>query len=136
MTADKPRYSITKLSTASVAADLTFVDLEFETDDGHKVVFQMRPINADEIVSKLSEFIFFIRTQTLAKGDHFAVHASEAVDVTASAAAGGDKVILAVKGSNGLLNHFALPVDVATRFRPELRQAVQSAEKQRRQTRQ
>jgi hypothetical protein len=133
---DEFLFSISKLSAASVAEDLSFVNIEFETEDGGKVGFRMLPMDADQIAGKLSEFVLFIRSRTLTKGDHLAVHASEAADLTAGAAAGGDKVILSVKGNNGIVNHFAVPIEVAARFRPELRQAVQSAEKQRKQTRQ
>ena len=130
------QYEVTKLSRASFAEDFSSVEVEFELADGTPLQFKLKPASLSQITSKLSEFLTFIQTQGLSIGDHFEVHASEVEDVTAVAAAGGSKVILSIKGTNGVINHFALPVSAAAQFRSELKQAVRSAEKQSKQTRQ
>jgi hypothetical protein len=127
---------VTKLTSGSFAEDFSFVDIKLEIKQGGTLSLRMNPADFSQITSKLSELLAFIQSRTLTKGDHFAVHASEAVDLTAGAAAGGSKIILSIKGTNSVVNHFAVPVAVAARFRPELRQAVQSAERQSKQTRQ
>jgi hypothetical protein len=135
--ADLPSQNVVVgLTGASFAEDFSFVDVRFAMEQNAGLTLRMTPSNLSQVTSKLNEFLSFIQSRTLTKGDHFAVHASEAVDVTAGAAAGGGKVILSIKGTNNVVSNFALPVAIVARFRPELRQAVQSAERQSKQTRQ
>jgi hypothetical protein len=131
-----PGNVVASLTGASFAEDFSFVDVRFAMQGNAGLTLRMSPLVLSQITSKLNEFLLFIQSRTLTKGDHFAVHASEAADVTAGAAAGGGKVILSIKGTNNVVNNFSLPVAIAARFRPELRQAVQSAEQQNKQTRQ
>jgi hypothetical protein len=123
---DGQRYLISTMSGASSAEDRSFVDLEFKTEDGDKVTFRMTPMSADQIAGKLGEFVLFIRSQTLSKGDHFAIHASEAVDLTAAAAAGGEKVILSVKGTIALFRVADAPLAALRRVLCKNRDRVSS----------
>jgi hypothetical protein len=130
-----PGNIVSRFLRATLAPDLSSVDLQLLLRSG-PFTLRLSTESLEQITSKLSEINLHLQSRSATSTGHLAVHASEAVDVTAGAPAGGGKVILSIKGSNNVVNHFALPVAVAARFRPELRQAVQSAERQGKQTRQ
>jgi hypothetical protein len=83
----------------------------------------------EDIIGKLSQMVAFVRSQTLSKGDHFAIRAVEAVDATGSAVANMDKVILAVKIDNGTIFEFALDPRLSERLRKETLEAEEAIKK-------
>jgi len=81
----------------------------------------------EEVTVKLNEIAAYLKTRTATQPDHIALRASEVVDVTVEARAESGKLILLMRGSNNVAHQFAIPVEVADRFRSELERAIQSA---------
>jgi hypothetical protein len=121
---------ITGMPRASLTEDGELLEIEFSDDTGGIIALQFAADTFERILVRATELVMGARIQKLTMGDHFAVHAVDAVGVTAQAPVGGGKVILALRTDNALPYHFALSADEAERLRPELYRAVRSARKQ------
>jgi hypothetical protein len=116
--------------------DLSEIDITLEMQNGAKLTLRMNQNALQKAASGLTETALFLQSRRSTTTGHIAILALEMKEASVAAAAGGGCIMLRLKGTNGIEYHFSLPVAVAANLRPELRQAVQSAEKQTKATRQ
>jgi hypothetical protein len=127
---NEPTFKVASMPRASYAEDGSEIQMEFQADDNRRITLAFEPNALDLFVSRTMQIVNHARNQKLSIGDHFAIQASEVVAALAQAPAGGGKVILALRGTNGILQHFALTPNEADSLRPQLHQAAKSARTQ------
>ena len=130
-----PGNIVSRMVSAEIGTDLSYADLKMLLSSG-ALTLRFPSAVLSQVTSKLSEINLYLESRSATQTGHLAIHASDVLDVTVGAPAGGNRVILSVKGVNNVAYHFAMPLEVASRLRLELRRAVQSAEQQSKQTRQ
>jgi hypothetical protein len=117
---------ITGIVESGIAEDFSCVQITFGVDQGKPLVCRARPDTLQRIIIHLSEMAASVRSQTLAKGDKRSIPAIVAVEATAQAPVGGNKVILGVRGGNNVAQYFALTQEIAARLRSQLQTAAES----------
>jgi hypothetical protein len=130
------KINVVEMPRASLLSDGTVVELEFRGADQSTTTLCFTPETLELWAARAVELISHAKNQKLAIGDHRAVHASGVVAATAAAPVGGNKVILSIRGNNGIPVHYALDPEQSEQLRPELRKAEASARAQKTQTRQ
>ncbi len=127
---------VTSLSQAGVAEDFSFADATFTTRSGEALVCRFKPKELDTIIAQLAQVLAHIRNNTISEGAISAPPITLASDATAATPLEGSHVVLSVRGANGVVFHFAIEPEVATRLRSEIDAAEKSVRDQTRQTRQ
>jgi hypothetical protein len=128
-------HVVTGLPHAYVTEDASIVQLTFSTD-GEDIRLSFSAEQFDLFTNRAIQLFTHVRSQRLAIGDHLAVRPVGVAGAGAEAAAGGEKVILTLLADNGVPYHFALSLEQASDLRPHIRNAEESARRQRSQTRQ
>jgi hypothetical protein len=116
--------------------DFSEADIQFQMQGNNSLTLRMSQEVLRNTASGLTETLLFLQSHARTTTGHIAVLSLEMVEASVVAAAGGGKILLRLKGTNGIEYYFSLPVALAAQLRPELRQAVQSAEAQTQATRQ
>jgi len=78
--------------------------------------------------SGLTETLLFLQSRRPTRTGHTAILSLEMTAASIVSAAGGGRVLLRLKGTNGIEYNFALPVAIAADLQPQLQQAIVSAE--------
>jgi hypothetical protein len=131
-----PGNVICGLKKFSPSPDFSEADITFQMQGGAGLTVRMRKDVLNNTASALAETALFLETRTRTATGHTAVLALEMAEASVSAAAGGGKVLIRLKGANGIDYNFSIPAALAAELRPQLRQATQSAEQQAKETRQ
>lgn len=127
---------VTSLSQASVAEDFSFAEVTFTAQSGESLVSRFKPKALETIVAQLAQVLAHIRNNTVSEGGVSAPPITLASDATAAAALEGSHVVLSVRGANGVVFHFAIESEIATRLRSEIETAENSVREQVSHTRQ
>jgi hypothetical protein len=134
---DLPPGNIVRgLKSFGHSPDLSEIDFRFEMQNGAGLTLRMDQNVLATTASSLTETAAYLQSRIPTTTGHHAIVALEMTEASAVAPAGGGTVMLRLKGINGIEYNFAVPVEVAGKLRPQLREAVQSAERQTKQTRQ
>jgi len=131
-----PSIEVTGLSEAGVAEDFSFAEVTLTSRAGESLRFRFQPKALDTIIAQLAQVLTHIRNNVASEGGFLAPPIPLASDATAQAPVEGGKVVLCVRGANGVLFYFALEPEIAARLRSEIEIAEPSVIEQARQTRQ
>jgi len=129
------KIKVIKMPRASVMSDGSEIEMEFEGSNGEMITLVFDPAELDRFAGRTMQVVDHARNQKLAIGGHLSIQASEVVAAVADAPVGGGKVILALRGDNNVVQHFALQPSEAEKLRPQLFRAVKSATAQKKKTR-
>lgn len=128
------KINVSAMPRASLLKDGSQVELEFKTD-GPSVTLVFDPDELEQFAARSIELIRAAQTHKRASAGHFEVQASAVVATMADAPVGGGKVILMLKGTNGIVQSFALTPDQSQELRPLLRKAETKAQTDKKQPR-
>jgi hypothetical protein len=128
-------FTVADMPHVYVSEDAERVELTFRSDTGNRLRLAFSADEFERLASQAIQLFPHVRNQKQATSGHLGIRAVEVVDGMAEAATGGGKVILGLRGTQGLLYSFAVHPDLSARLRPALRKAEESAKRQKDQTR-
>ena len=94
--------TVTNMPRASHLADGSMVEMEFAGANGEKFALRFSPDKLESFVAQAMQLLFSARSQKPSKGDHLSIQPQTVVAVEAQAPAGGGKIILVVRATNGI----------------------------------
>ena len=113
-----------------VEQDLSATELEFEFESGGLQNLRFPMELFERFMGRAAQLVATARSQTLATGDHLAIHGVTVREVVAEAPIGGGKVVVRILGDNGMpINFFVSPAQ-ADGLRKQLFDASNNARKQ------
>ncbi|WP_139832266.1 hypothetical protein [Mesorhizobium australicum] len=121
------KLSVQKMPRASLLEDGSLVELEFETS-GAPVTLQFDPDSLENFAVRAVELIRHAQNQKRASAGHLSLRASDVVAVAADAPVGSGKVVVSFRGTNGIVQSFALTPKMSEGLRPTLRKAEAKAQ--------
>jgi len=128
--------NVVEMPQASVMEDGSEVQLVFKNAAKDAVRLKFAGDRFERFIVRAIQLFTDARNRRLAKGDHLVIHPVPVVAATFEPAVGGAKVILSLRAENGVVYDFSLENDEAQNLRPQLRKAIESAQKQKSQPRQ
>jgi hypothetical protein len=129
------RIEVAGMPRASLYDDGSGVELEFQTTSG-PVTLVFAPEALERFASRAVDLVRSAQNHRHAKSGHAVLHASEVTAVRVGAPVDGGRVLLTVRGTNGIDLHFAIPIPLAEQLKPDLWKAVSDATARARATRQ
>lgn len=131
-----PGNVVIGIGNVGFSPDFSEADVQFKCQGNEGITLRMNQNVLRNVASASTETLLYLQSRARTTTGHIAVLVLEMNEASVSAAAGGGKVLIRLKGANGIDYNFSIPVALAAELRPQLRQAVQSAEQQANATRQ
>lgn len=116
------RVKVKEMPRASLLEDGSVVELQFKSARG-PVTLIFDPDDLERFAARSMELIRHAQNKRRAISGHLEVHASDVVGAIADSPAGGGKVILSLRGSNGIVQAFGLTPQQSLELRPMLEKA-------------
>ena len=133
---DEATLSVAAVPHVYVSEDATLVEIQFADKDGKTIRLSFPSDQFERFAARAIQVYTHVKNQKQATSGHVGIHAVAVVAAAANAAAGGGKVILSLKGNQGLEFHFSVPQERIDDLRKQMRKAEESAKRQSSQSRQ
>ena len=116
-------WEISEIAKTGVAKNFSFAQITFKLYQGEPVTCKFSLPMLERISITCSELINHIRSRSLARRGHPAVSAIEVKRAAATAAVGGERVLVSFRSESGILHIFALSPDQSAQLRNEMQSA-------------
>lgn len=116
------KIKVKEMPRASLLEDGSLVELHFKSVRG-PVTLVFAPDDLERFASRSVELIRDAQNRKRARAGHFVSVASDVVVADADAPVGGGKVVLSLRGTNGIIQQFGLTPSQSAELRPQLENA-------------
>ena len=124
-----PGNVVSKLTKFGHSPDFSEADLTFQIGGGsNTLTLRMSKDVLRDTAAGLTETSLFLQTRARTTTGHTAVLLLEMTEASAVPAAIGGKVVIRLKGRNGIDYNFSVDRDVAAQLQSQLSQAVKAAQ--------
>jgi hypothetical protein len=117
---------VTSLSDAGIAEDFSFAEVTFTIPTGESMRCRFKPKTLDMIVVQLAQILTHMRNNTVSEEGYITPPITLASGATAAVPAEASHIILTIRGTNGVVFHFAVEPEVASRLRSDIQAAEAS----------